>query len=78
MRRFSVREILNKLRWHPEFDFSSVRVIYSDRFQGFLEFSGSEIQEIGHKFIYLKNGTVIPQHRIVEIKHKGDCVWKKS
>lgn len=78
MRRYSAREILNKLRWHPEYDFSRVIVVYLDRFQGFLEFKGEDIEEIGHKFVYLKGGAAIPQHRIVEIKYGGDSVWRRQ
>ncbi|MCS7130864.1 MAG: RNA repair domain-containing protein [Archaeoglobaceae archaeon] len=78
MRRYSAREMLNKLRWHPEYDFSRVRVVYLDRFQGFLEFSGEEVEEIGHKFVYLKSGTAIPQHRIVEIKYGSESIWKRK
>lgn len=78
MRRSSAREILNKLRWHPDYDFSSVAVVYMDRFCGKLEFYGEEIEDIGHKFVYLKNGKAIPQHRIVEIRYKGEIVWKRG
>jgi uncharacterized protein (UPF0248 family) len=78
MRRYSAREILNKLRWHPEYDFSRVIVVYLDRFQGFLEFSGEDIEEIGHKFVYLKSGAAIPQHRIVEIKYGEESVWRRQ
>lgn len=78
MKRYSAREMLNKLRWHPEYDFSRVKVVYLDRFQGFLEFSGEEVEEIGHKFVYLKSGTAIPQHRIVEIKYGSESVWKRK
>lgn len=78
MRRYSVREILNKLRWHPEYEFRNVTVVYLDRFQGLLELSGTEIEEIGHKFLYLKSGTAIPQHRIVEIRYRGEVVWRKQ
>ncbi|MEM2727427.1 MAG: DUF504 domain-containing protein [Archaeoglobaceae archaeon] len=77
MKRYSAREMLNKLRWHPDYDFSRVLVVYLDRFRGFLEFGGDEVQEIGHKFIYLKSGTAIPQHRIVEIKYGGESIWKR-
>lgn len=78
MRRYSIREVLNRLRWHPEYDFSKVVVIYLDRFQGFLEFKGDEVNEIGHKFVYLKSGTAIPQHRIVEIRYGGKVVWRRQ
>jgi uncharacterized protein (UPF0248 family) len=79
MRKCSVREILNKLKWHPDYDFSKVLVVYTDRLSetGTGIASGSEISEIGHKFLYLKGGGVIPQHRVVEILYDGETVWKK-
>jgi uncharacterized protein (UPF0248 family) len=80
MRKYSVREILNKLKWHPNYEFFRVLVIYTDRLAetktGIV--SGSEIAEIGHKFLFLKGGGVIPQHRVVEILYDGKTVWKKD
>jgi Uncharacterized protein conserved in archaea len=78
MKKYSVREILNKLKWHPNCDFSKVRIICIDRFSGNLEIDADEIDEVGHKFIFLKNGKVIPQHRVIEIRYEGKTVWKKS
>lgn len=77
MRKFSTREILNKLKWGG-YDFTRVSFIFLDRFAGFKEVFGSEIETIGHKFVYLKDGKVIPQHRIVEIRYKGEVVWRKQ
>jgi len=79
MGKCSVREILNKLKWHPDYDFSKVLVIYTDRLSetGTGIAGGSEISEIGHKFLYLRGGGIIPQHRVVEILYDGETVWKK-
>ena len=77
MRKYSIREILNKLKWHPDYDFSKVQVICFDRFGGNFEIDAKEIDKIGHKFIYLKNGKVIPHHRVIEIRHAGEIVWVK-
>jgi len=79
MKKCGVREILNKLKWHPDYDFSKVLVIYTDRLSetGTGIAGGSEISEIGHKFLYLRGGGIIPQHRVVEILYDGETVWKK-
>lgn len=79
VKKWSVREILNKLKWHPNYDFSRVLVVYTDRLSetGTGIVGGSEISEIGHKFLYLRGGGVIPQHRVVEILYNGETVWKK-
>ncbi len=78
MKRYSIRDILNKLKWDPRYDFSKVVVVYIDRPKGFSEFYGYEVEEIGHKFVYLISGTAIPHHRIVEIRHGSEVIWKKS
>ena len=78
MRKFSIREILNKFRWHPDYDFSLVSVVYIDRPKGYSEFNGDDVERIGHGFVYLKSGIAIPMHRIVEIKYGGEVVWRRS
>jgi len=73
----SVRDILNRLRWDESFEFSKVRVVYADRISGNSEFSGDEIEDIGHKFIFLAGDVMIPIHRIVEIKYSEKTLWRK-
>ncbi len=76
-KRLSIRDILNKFKWHPDFDFELVEVTYIHRPEGFAKISGTEIEDIGHKFIYLVSGNAIPTHRIVEIKYAGEVVWRR-
>lgn len=78
MRKYSIRDLLNRFKWHPDFDFSLVRVVYIDRPKGFSEISGDDIEEIGHMFLYLKSGAAIPHHRVVEIKYGDEIVWRRS
>uniref|UniRef100_A0A7J2THK6 UPF0248 protein ENP88_02925 n=1 Tax=Archaeoglobus fulgidus TaxID=2234 RepID=A0A7J2THK6_ARCFL len=78
MRKYSAREILNKLKWHPEYDFSKVEIVCMDRFSGSIRISAREIEEIGQKFLFLKDGKMIPQHRIIEIRYGDETVWKRS
>ncbi len=73
-----IRDILNKLKWHPDYDFRKVVVVYIDRPKGFSELRGDEIEKIGHKFIYLYSGTAIPMHRVVEIRYGDRVVWRKG
>ncbi len=77
MKKSNTRELLNKLKWHPGYDFKKVSVIYIDRPKGFSEVRGDAIKDIGHKFIYLVGDTAIPMHRIVEIKYDGKTLWRK-
>ncbi len=78
MKRYSIRDIINKFRWHPDYDFSLLSVVYIDRPRGFGELRGDEIEKVGHGFIYLYSGAAIPHHRIVEIRYDGRTVWKRD
>ncbi len=73
-----IRDVLNKLKWHPEYDFSRVRLVYISRPEGEAELSGNDIHEIGSKFIILTDGTHIPLHRILEIYHDDKILWRKG
>uniref|UniRef100_A0A7C3UCN3 UPF0248 protein ENL48_02325 n=1 Tax=Geoglobus ahangari TaxID=113653 RepID=A0A7C3UCN3_9EURY len=77
MRRYSIKEILDKFKWHPDYDLSKVVVRYIDRPKGVSEIYGDEITDIGHKFIYTFR-SAIPHHRIVEIIYDGKIVWKRG
>ncbi|MET1124033.1 MAG: DUF504 domain-containing protein [Archaeoglobaceae archaeon] len=77
MKNFSVRDILNKFRWHPDYEFSKVVIVYIDRPRGLSELSGAEIEKVGHSFVYLKSGAAIPMHRIVEVRYGEEVVWRR-
>jgi hypothetical protein len=77
-KKFSIRDILNKFKWHPDLDFELVEITYIHRPEGFATISGREIADIGHKFIYLVSGNAIPAHRIVEIKYAGEIIWRRG
>lgn len=73
-----IREILNMFKWHPQYDFQKVTVAYIDRPKGLSVFHASDIIDIGHKFIYLKDDVVIPIHRIMEIKYDNQSFWRRG
>ncbi len=75
----SIRDILNRLKWDPRFDFRDVEVVYVDRVagKGYSSLSGEEIEDVGHKFIFLTGDVMIPMHRVVEVKYRGRTVWSK-
>ncbi len=76
MRKFSIKEILDKFKWHPNYDFSKVIVRYIDRPKGISEIRGDEIVDVGHKFIYTQT-LAIPHHRVVEILYGNEVIWRK-
>jgi len=73
---YSIKQVLDKVKWHPEFDFSRVVVRYVDRPKGLSELKGSEIRDVGHKFIYTES-FAIPHHRVVEIIYDGRVIWRR-
>jgi uncharacterized protein (UPF0248 family) len=73
----SIREVLNMLKWHPGYEFDETSLVYIDRPKGFSILNAAEIEDIGHKFIYLRNGDVIPIHRIVEIRYADKTFWRR-
>ena len=73
-----LKDLLNKLKWHPEYEFSKVKLVYISRPEGEIELRGDEISEIGNKFLILKNGNYIPLHRIIRIYYKDEIIWRKG
>jgi len=75
----SIRDVLNRLKWDPRFDFEEVEVVYIDRVSGsgYSSVWGWEIEDVGHKFLFVLGDTMIPIHRIVEVKYRGKAIWSK-
>ncbi len=73
-----VRKTLNKYRWHPELDFSKVCVYYVDRLdpKGYRILKGSDIVDLGDKFIFTREG-MIPYHRVIKIEYNGEIIWRR-
>ncbi len=74
-----VRKTLNEYKWRPDTDFSKIVVYYVDRIdpRGYRTMSGDEIEDMGDKFIFRKDGGMIPYHRVIKIEYAGKVVWKK-
>ncbi|WP_456370612.1 DUF504 domain-containing protein [Geoglobus sp.] len=75
--RYSIKNILDRLKWHPDYSFEKVTVRFVDRPRGISEVSGEDIVDVGHKFIYTRT-SAIPHHRVVEILHDGEVVWRRG
>ncbi len=76
MRKCKIKEILDKFKWHPDYDFSKIVIRYIDRPKGISEIFGEDIVDIGHKFIYTEN-SAIPHHRVVEILYGREVVCRR-
>ena len=77
------REILNKLKWHPELQFEEYTVVYVHRgaLRDEKSVSCKEIVRLEHSDFILEGleGEVhIPYHRVLRILDKdGRIVWRK-
>jgi len=73
------REILNEIKWRPGFDLSALVIYYRDRVRpdhGFIE--GVQIKNWDKSFIYTDKDSAIPFHRIEEIIHRGEVMFKRK
>lgn len=72
-------DLLNKLKWHDEYDFDKVKVFFISRgMPNDIDFfSGKEIENIGERFIETKKG-YIPYHRIIKIEYEGKVIYSKD
>jgi len=75
MKKNPIQEIVNRIIWNHE----NARIIYIDRKNGieYKEIPIPEIMKAGTEFIFLKDGTMIPYHRIQYIEVSGKIVFKK-
>jgi uncharacterized protein (UPF0248 family) len=74
------REVLNKLKWHPDFKFEEYTVVYVHRGAPHDEKSVSckDIVRLEHSDFILEEETHIPYHRVSRILDKdGIMVWRK-
>ncbi|MGD2249429.1 MAG: RNA repair domain-containing protein [Candidatus Methanofastidiosia archaeon] len=74
------REFLNKLKWHPEYNFEEYSVVYVHRGAPNDEktIECTEIIDLEHSDMILEEGTHIPYHRVKRILDSmGRVVWKK-
>ncbi|MFX0069303.1 MAG: RNA repair domain-containing protein [Promethearchaeota archaeon] len=79
-----IRDILNRLRWHPEEDIQDYEITFTHRgaFQDRKTIHAEEIDEILSSYFTYKEReetVVIPFHRILEIRNRktGEITWKK-
>ncbi len=76
MKKYSLRDLINKVLWHPELDAKKLEIKFLDRPEGVSSIRGDEIREVGYKFIFAH--VPIPYHRVLEIRYDGRIAWKKG
>ncbi|AGB05378.1 hypothetical protein AciM339_1525 [Aciduliprofundum sp. MAR08-339] len=73
-----VRKTLNEYKWRRDRDFNLIEVHYIDRLssRGYSILHGSDIVDMGDKFIFTKNG-MIPYHRVIRILYDGQIIFER-
>lgn len=73
------REILNKLKWDPNYELAHAEIWYLHRGapNDLKIISGSEITKLNSSFIYTSSLAVIPYHRILKIVYEGETLWER-
>ncbi len=73
-----VRKTLNEYKWREDRDFNLIEVHYIDRLnpKGYAVLKGEDIEDMGEKFIFTKNG-MIPYHRVIRILYKGKLIFER-
>lgn len=79
----SARDVLNKLKWHPDYDLSEaeITILHRGAPRDRKVIEGEEILDIGSGFMKVKSGerpVEIPYHRILKIGVSGEIVWRES
>jgi uncharacterized protein (UPF0248 family) len=72
------RDVLNEIKWRDGLKLSETVIYYRDRVKpelGYLE--GSRILNWDKSFIYTDTDSAIPFHRVDEIVHSGEVMFKR-
>lgn len=77
------REVLNKLKWHPDFDLNEaeVTILHRGAPSDKRTIRGRNILDLEKGFMIVKGGNDevrIPYHRILEIKTPDKTVWQET
>ena len=73
------RDILNEIKWRDGLNLSKIVIYYRDRVKpdrGFIE--GTRIKNWDKSFIYTDSLSAIPFHRVDEIIHKDQVMFKRK
>lgn len=75
------KDILDKLKWHPEFELNDAEITIINRGapRDRTTFSGDDIQELGSGFMTVRGDDMdvkIPYHRITKITTPEETLWE--
>ncbi|MFQ6050627.1 MAG: DUF504 domain-containing protein [Candidatus Hydrothermarchaeota archaeon] len=75
-----VRNILNRLKWHPDESLEEVeiKIIHRGEKGDSKIIMGRDIEKLERSFLVTNDGTWIPYHRVIEIRRENEILWKKE
>ena len=75
----NARDVLNKLKWHDEFDISKSVIFYVHRGAPGDEMSiaGDEIKGMGTSFFHTEEAS-IPYHRVFRVEYDGQTIFERA
>jgi uncharacterized protein (UPF0248 family) len=72
-----IKDAINRVLWYEK-DKDGFSIIIRDREKGSDEISFKRILRVDNTYIYLDDDTVIPLHRVIEIRYKGKLYWRRG
>lgn len=72
-----IKDAINRVLWYEK-DKDEFSLIIRDREKGSDEISFTRILRVDNAYIYLDDDTVIPLHRVIEIRYKGKLYWRRG
>jgi uncharacterized protein (UPF0248 family) len=73
----TAKEVLNKIKWSKDIKKAEIWYLHRGAPNDTMIISGKDIVSLHHSFMDLKDGTMIPYHRILKIFYDGKLVWER-
>ncbi|MDT7862718.1 MAG: RNA repair domain-containing protein [Saccharolobus sp.] len=74
-----IKDAINMVLWKYKDNISEFKLIIYDRYVSIAEIPFEQIERVDNYYIYLKDGeTVIPIHRVIEIKRGEYAIWRRK
>lgn len=74
----TAKEVLNKIKWSKDIKKTELWYLHRGAPNDTMIISGKDIVSPHHSFMELKDGTMIPYHRILKIFYDGKLVWERK
>ncbi|WP_048054429.1 DUF504 domain-containing protein [Sulfolobus acidocaldarius] len=72
-----IKDAINKVFWTESSSLDKFTLILRDRKKGSIEVPFPDISSVDNNYIYLKDDTIIPLHRVIEIRKGNETWWRR-